>query len=59
MICPKCKLENPEETIRCDCGYDFTNMSMQRSPIKNAYEKPSTTLMVIGWIFSILGGLIG
>ncbi len=24
MQCPKCKLENPESTQWCDCGYDFS-----------------------------------
>ncbi len=21
--CPKCKLVNPPQAVRCDCGYDF------------------------------------
>ena len=24
MKCPNCKLENPPDAMRCDCGYDFT-----------------------------------
>lgn len=26
MECPNCKLENPEGTPRCDCGYAFSRM---------------------------------
>jgi hypothetical protein len=25
MKCPNCKLENPPDAMRCDCGYDFTS----------------------------------
>jgi uncharacterized protein DUF4282 len=24
MQCPKCKLENPPNSVWCDCGYDFS-----------------------------------
>jgi hypothetical protein len=23
MKCPICKLENPTDTVKCDCGYNF------------------------------------
>jgi len=32
MKCPNCKLENPSDALRCDCGYDF-----QHKIIKNSY----------------------
>ena len=28
MKCPHCKLDNPPEAIRCDCGYNFLTQSM-------------------------------
>lgn len=31
MQCPKCKLENPPGTLRCDCGYDFQTGSVKGS----------------------------
>jgi hypothetical protein len=27
MQCPVCKLENPDDAMRCDCGYDFVHHS--------------------------------
>jgi ribosomal protein L32 len=34
MECPNCKLENPEGTLSCDCGYVFsqTKREMRRCP---------------------------
>jgi hypothetical protein len=29
--CPNCNLINPDEGERCDCGYDFSSGSVQRS----------------------------
>jgi hypothetical protein len=31
MQCPACKLENPPEALRCDCGYDFGSGQMRAS----------------------------
>ena len=29
--CPKCKLVNPPDAVRCDCGYDFSSGKMAAS----------------------------
>ena len=29
--CPNCGLINPENALRCDCGYDFASKTMQES----------------------------
>lgn len=31
MICPHCKLVNPPEALKCDCGYDFASRTMDPS----------------------------
>ena len=28
MQCPRCRLESPDDTIRCDCGFDFESRSV-------------------------------
>jgi hypothetical protein len=32
MDCPDCGLTNPQETLRCDCGYDFEAKKSSASP---------------------------
>jgi hypothetical protein len=65
MECPKCKLENPDIAMRCDCGYDFLTKSLEKSYLTDSEEskgistKPSDGLVIIGWISSILGGWLG
>ena len=31
MDCPNCKLVNPPEAERCDCGFDFKTREMKKS----------------------------
>lgn len=59
MICPNCNIDNPEGAVRCNCGYDFGTSTVVDSYSAVAAEKPSTPLLVIGWICSILGGWLG
>lgn len=38
--CPKCRLYNPSEALRCDCGYDFASGAIRESYVlTDAIEK--------------------
>lgn len=48
MICPYCKLVNPPEALKCDCGYDFASRTMGPSLLRvkrrsSRGERPSLT----------------
>jgi len=40
MECPNCKLINPENTTRCDCGYDLLSGN-----VPAAGKSPGTPLL--------------
>lgn len=39
--CPECRLINPDAAQRCDCGYDFDNMTLYPTPQYRQYLKSS------------------
>jgi hypothetical protein len=42
MTCPQCKRQNPSDTLRCDCGYDLTQVpvSLQSADTKGPAKAP-------------------
>lgn len=52
---PKCRLENPSTTLRCDCGYDFESGRMERSYLEHPpVAQPKYRLLEIVAIVLIL-----
>jgi hypothetical protein len=41
MECPNCKLVNPPNANRCDCGYDFQTHAMEESCLTEADRRLS------------------
>lgn len=39
MKCPKCGLTNPDNALRCDCGFDFISKTMEKSFLINGNEQ--------------------
>lgn len=70
MYCPNCGSKNKEDSQFCEsCGTKLdevgaTTGAQQVPPSQKAHNqeevnKPSTVLVVLGYIFALLGGLIG
>jgi hypothetical protein len=60
--CPLCRLVNPPEALRCDCGYDFAAGFQMESYLSNkdkeriaSDEKAKRDLARIGTILSWFG----
>src|SRR5437879_6525844 len=51
MKCPNCKLENPINSIRCDCGFDFQSNALRESLLseKTSYEKPGKFISFLNY----------
>jgi hypothetical protein len=54
--CPKCRLVNPQEAQRCDCGYDFVSSTMEQSYLK-AGERPRASRVTGAVAGALVGGL--
>jgi hypothetical protein len=50
MDCPNCKLVNPANATKCDCGYDFHTGTMQESCLKPANIEIQAAWF---WLFAI------
>lgn len=65
MFCPNCGSQNKDDAQFCEnCGSKLDNVVTQETPTSKIPDpaeskKPSTILVILGYIFAILGGLIG
>jgi hypothetical protein len=63
--CPNCGLVNPARAQRCDCGFDFSSQTMERSylqkktPVdRQAAERKYARHMGIGLLLVIVGIIV-
>ena len=65
MECPACGVDNPPESIKCDCGFDleireeekeYERQTTYRKPQKNNYglKKSNKTLYIIIGVFAFI-----
>ncbi len=54
--CPVCRLTNPSDAIRCDCGYDFKAKIMRKSYLGTKYIHKNISIGII--IFVVLSSII-
>lgn len=54
--CPSCRLLNPPEATRCDCGFDFLAGTRVEPPARS--DGPGTRLVTFGRR-AVLGGFLG
>jgi hypothetical protein len=47
VSCPHCKLANPPDAVRCDCGYDFSSGRMEATYLQ-------TKTKTLNWISAVL-----
>lgn len=65
MFCPNCGSQNKDDAQFCEnCGSKLDTVVTQETPTSKIPDpaeskKPSTILVILGYIFAILGGLIG
>jgi hypothetical protein len=48
--CPHCKLVNPENGLRCDCGYDFDSNELKASLMNDKERRVSSTARLIAFV---------
>ncbi|MBD3271214.1 MAG: hypothetical protein GF384_01590 [Elusimicrobia bacterium] len=57
MKCPRCGLENPETTQRCDCGFDFYKKTIEKAYFTQKLPKEFIVYFSLVMIGQIVTGL--
>lgn len=52
--CPRCKLVNPENGLRCDCGYDFEAQAVKGSLLSDKERRVSSTARLTTFIIDAI-----
>lgn len=60
MYCPKCGTKNEDSAGFCEnCGNKLTETGNDKNNSSIVKKKPSNVLVILGYIFAILSGIIG
>jgi hypothetical protein len=58
MECPRCRLFNPPEAQRCDCGYDFAKGTVERAYFRQALPKQVKYSLVVIVLMNLAAGIV-
>src|SRR5258707_2834559 len=57
MLCPRCKLTNPDSALRCDCGYDFASGTVKQAHFKQELPRIIRNYLIVIVILAVVGAL--
>jgi hypothetical protein len=60
--CPRCRLVNPPEAVRCDCGYDFVAQQVSNTLLSESERSQavgSTNAVRLSCVLGLTGGALG
>jgi hypothetical protein len=56
--CPRCGLTNPGSAERCDCGYDFQSMAVEKPYFKQGIPKDIRLFIKLVIILNVVGAFL-